>query len=110
MKRRRFQFSLRAAMVAMVIAAVGIGVYVRWPYYLAGRALDRAHGDKTCGIKDSASPSAVRCCENNINACLAALYAREKAGFMNFRVLSASPFVQALTIIDLASSKTFLQI
>ena len=44
---RRFQFSLRAAIVAMILAGVAIGVYVRWPYYVAGRALDAAEGDKS---------------------------------------------------------------
>ena len=42
MKRRWFQFGLRTAILAMVIAAVGIGVYIRWPYYGAERALDNA--------------------------------------------------------------------
>lgn len=45
MKRRWFQFSLRTAMVMMLIATAGIGVYVRWPYYLANRALENASGD-----------------------------------------------------------------
>jgi hypothetical protein len=42
MQRRWFQFSLRTAIVMMLIAAVGIGVWVWWPYYRAGRALDTA--------------------------------------------------------------------
>ena len=47
MTRRWFQFSLRTAIVAMVIGAVALGVYIRWPYYRAGRALDVAMGNKT---------------------------------------------------------------
>lgn len=46
MKRRWFQFSLRTAIVAMVVAGVALGVYVRWPYYRAGWALDHAEGSK----------------------------------------------------------------
>jgi len=42
MKRRWFQFSLRTAIVMMLITAVGIGVWLRWPYYRASRALDAA--------------------------------------------------------------------
>lgn len=34
-------------MLAMLAVALGLGVYLRWPYYVAGRALDRAEGDKT---------------------------------------------------------------
>lgn len=47
MKRRWFQFSLRTAVVAMVVAAIGAGVYLRLPYYRAGQALDRAMGNKS---------------------------------------------------------------
>ena len=47
MKRRWFQFSLRTAIVATLVAAVALGVYIRWPYYRAGRALDEAMGNKT---------------------------------------------------------------
>ena len=42
MKRRWFQFSLRTAIVARLLAAVTLGVYIRWPYYRAERALDAA--------------------------------------------------------------------
>ena len=45
--RRWFQFSLRTAIVATLVAAVGIGIYIRWPYYLAATALDNASGDKS---------------------------------------------------------------
>ena len=47
MKRRWFQFSLRTAIVAMVVVTVGIGIYIRWPYYRAGQVLDHANGDKS---------------------------------------------------------------
>ena len=47
MNRRRFQFSLRAAIVTMLLAGVGIGVYIRLPYYRAAKALDEAEGEKS---------------------------------------------------------------
>ena len=47
MKKRWFQFSLRAAIVMMLLAGVGIGVYIRLPYYRAAKALDEAAGDAT---------------------------------------------------------------
>ena len=45
--RRWFQFSLRSAIVATLIAAVAMGAYIRMPYYLAATALDEASGDKS---------------------------------------------------------------
>ena len=47
MNRRRFQFSLRAALVTTLLVAVGMGAYIRLPYYYAGKALDQAAGDKS---------------------------------------------------------------
>ena len=47
MKRRWFQFSLRTAIVASLIAAVALGVYIRWPYYCAEEILDHAGGNKS---------------------------------------------------------------
>src|SRR5438067_2068386 len=42
--RRRFQFSLRVAIVAMILAGVALGVVIRWlPYYRAGKAFDNAN-------------------------------------------------------------------
>jgi hypothetical protein len=32
MKRRWLQFSLRTAFVAMLLAGVGIGAFIKWPY------------------------------------------------------------------------------
>lgn len=34
-------------MLVMLGVAIGMGVYVRWPYFVAADALDRASGDKT---------------------------------------------------------------
>lgn len=43
--KRRFQFSLRAAIALTLIASIALGICIRWPYYLAGKALDGAAGD-----------------------------------------------------------------
>jgi hypothetical protein len=43
--KRRLQFSLLRGLAAMLVVAAALGVYMRWPYYLAGKALDRAAGD-----------------------------------------------------------------
>ena len=32
-------------MLVMIGAALGLGAYTRWPYYVAGQALDRASGN-----------------------------------------------------------------
>jgi len=47
MKRRLFRFSLQSLMLVMIGAALGLGVYTRWPYHVAGEVLDRADGDKS---------------------------------------------------------------
>ena len=47
MNRRWFQFSLRTAIVTTLLAAVALGIYIRYPYYRSAKALDEAEGDKS---------------------------------------------------------------
>ena len=44
---KRLRFSLRTAILCMVLAAVGVGIFLRWwQKYIVGRALDNADDDK----------------------------------------------------------------
>ena len=51
MRRWRLQFSLRTALIMMLVAAVVLGVALnvalRWPYYVAAKALDATAGEKS---------------------------------------------------------------
>lgn len=44
--KRRFQFSLGAAIVMTLLASAALGIYIRRPYYLAEQKLDAAMDGK----------------------------------------------------------------
>ena len=43
----KIRFSLRTWCVLCFCASIAIGLYVRWPYYIAAAHLDAAEGDKS---------------------------------------------------------------
>jgi hypothetical protein len=46
--KRRLQFSLLSAFIAMILIAGGVGLYIRWwPMYVTARFLDNAQADKS---------------------------------------------------------------
>ena len=62
MTRRWFQFSLRTAIVAMILAGVADGASIFWwPYYQAGRAFDNANNGEAFPKRAAVREALVHC-------------------------------------------------